>query len=152
MDTPPPAISAGSPLAATPPHHHDSFVTVSEADLDLNRHVNNVIYLRWVQDAAVGHWKETVPPEIAAKHAWVVIRHEIDYKKPAHLGDVLRVRTWVRSMSALISERRCRIFREADGILLADVCTQWCVVNPETERPRRMDPRIPALFGIEPTR
>jgi acyl-CoA thioester hydrolase len=141
--------SVPSPLDPTPPYHYDRLVRVTEADIDINHHVNNVVYVRWVQDVAIAHWEEAVPSDIAVGHVWVVMRHEIDYKKPALLGDLLRVRTWVRAMSALVSERRCQIFRDADGTLLMDACTQWCAVKPENGRPRRMDPRIPPRFGLQ---
>ncbi|MDR3229213.1 MAG: acyl-CoA thioesterase [Puniceicoccales bacterium] len=128
--------------------HHDHFVTVSDADIDVNHHANNVVYVRWVQEAATAHWEKTVPPEIAAANTWVVMRHEIDYKRAAKLGENLRVRTWVETMSAVVSERHCQIWRDSDNTLIAQVKTLWCTINPDTGRPRRMDPRIPAYFGI----
>jgi acyl-CoA thioester hydrolase len=129
--------------------YHDYFVTVSPDDIDMNDHANNVVYLRWVQEAATAHWERAVPPELAAAHAWVVTRHEIDYKHVARRGETLRVRTWVESMSALTSERHCEIRRDADGKLIARVRTLWCTVNPATGRPRRMNPDVPGYFGLK---
>jgi acyl-CoA thioester hydrolase len=129
--------------------HHDYFVTVSPDDIDMNDHTNNVVYLRWVQEAAMAHWERTVPAKLAVAHAWVVTRHEIDYKHIARLGETLRVRTWVESMSALTSERLCEIRRDADSKLIARVRTLLCTVNPATGRPRRMDPGIPGHFGLK---
>jgi acyl-CoA thioester hydrolase len=138
--------SAKSALPVARPHY-DHVVTVALADIDVNNHANNVVYVRWVQEAATEHWNRTAPADITANNHWVVMRHEIDYKRAAKLGDVLRVRTWVENMSALVSERRCEIWRDADNTLVAQVLTKWCTINPETGRPRRMDPRIPAIFG-----
>ena len=129
--------------------YHDYFVTVSPDDIDLNDHANNVVYLRWVQEAATDHWEHAVPPELALAHTWVVTRHEIDYKHSARLGETLRVRTWVTSMSALTSERLCDIWRDTDNKLIAKVRTLWCTVNPATGRPRRMSSGIPDYFGLE---
>ena len=130
------------------PFAYDHYTNVSQADIDINNHANNIVYLRWVQDAATSHWLSAVPISIASPHAWVVVRHEIDYKKAARLGDRIRVRTWVAAMNTLISERHCRIYREADSAFLASVKTRWCSINPVTARPSRLDPRIPAFFGL----
>ncbi|MDR2981484.1 MAG: acyl-CoA thioesterase, partial [Puniceicoccales bacterium] len=114
--------------------HYDYPIVVSEADIDYNKHANNVVYVRWVQEAATAHWETVIPPELKEGLSWVVMRHEIDYKKPAHLGDVLRVRTWVKSMTAIQSERHCLIFRDSDNQLLVKVRTLWCAINPVTAR------------------
>jgi acyl-CoA thioester hydrolase len=129
--------------------HFDYFVTVAPEDIDVNNHANNVVYVRWVQEAAIKHWEHAAPADITANNFWVVTRHEIDYRRPAKLGDVLRVRTWVETMSAIVSERHCKIWRDSDQTLITQVKTTWCTINPETGRPRRMDPRIPAIFGVE---
>jgi len=127
---------------------HDHLITVSAADIDVNNHANNVVYVRWVQEAAIAHWERAAPPDITAANFWVVVRHEIDYRRPAKLGERLRARTWVENMTAIKSERHCRILRDADGTEIAAVKTTWCTIDPATGRPRRMDPRIPALFGL----
>lgn len=124
----------------------DHHVSVAPADIDANRHANNVVYLRWVQDAAVAHWLAAVESELSAGVAWVVVRHEIDYKSPAYLGDALRVRTWVEAMKAATSERFCEIVRPADGLLLAKARTVWCAVDPASGRPKRIDARVRSAF------
>jgi acyl-CoA thioester hydrolase len=128
---------------------HDRFhhpLNVVEADIDTNRHANNIAYLRWVQDAAVAHWLAAVEPELARSMSWVVVRHEIDYKKPAYLGDALVVQTWVGAITAATTERLCEIVRPADNQLLARARTIWCALDPQTGRPRRIDERIRAAF------
>ncbi|HTR80539.1 MAG TPA: acyl-CoA thioesterase, partial [Bacteroidota bacterium] len=72
-------------------------VTVDPKDIDELGHVNNVVYLRWVQEAAVAHWLSGTSVEEQSGIVWVVLRHEIDYKHPARLGDPLLARTWVGS-------------------------------------------------------
>jgi acyl-CoA thioester hydrolase len=135
--------------ALSDPPAHDRFhhpLTVEATDIDANRHANNIAYLRWVQDAAVAHWQAAIEPELAAAMAWVVVRHEIDYKKPALLGDALVVQTWVNAISAATTERLCEIVRPADGQILARARTLWCALDPRTGRPRRIDDRIRAAF------
>ena len=94
-------------------------IRVAPADIDALGHVNNVTYLRWVQDAAVAHWTAEAPADEQARLFWIVLRHEIDYRHPAQLGDALVARTWVGSASRLRFERHTEIVRAEDGRVLA---------------------------------
>ena len=126
-------------------------VAVSEDDIDVNGHVNNVVYLRWVQDAAAAHWLAVSDPAQAARLAWVVLRHEIDYLRPAFLTDDLRARTWVGGTSAATFERHVEIVRAGDGQAAARARTVWCMLDAGSGRPRRIDARLRALFEDRPT-
>ena len=66
---------------------------VSADDIDAQGHVNNVAYVRWVQDVAVAHWFDITTEEIREKLTWIVVRHEIDYKKQAFENDNVTVET-----------------------------------------------------------
>src|ERR1022692_2221190 len=91
---------------------------VEPADLDQLRHVNNVTYLRWVQEAAVAHWTAVASAADQAKVLWIVLRHEIDYLQPAFLGDGIVARTWVGRSEEHTSELQlpcnlvCRLLLE----------------------------------------
>jgi acyl-CoA thioester hydrolase len=76
-------------------------------------HVNNVAYLRWVQDAAVAHWRAVASVEDQARLWWVVVRHEIDYKHPAYLGGGIVAKTWVGT-SRIRFERHTELLRASD--------------------------------------
>ena len=119
---------------------------VEPGDIDANGHANNVVYVRWVQDAAVAHWFAAVDPLRARTVSWVVVRHEVDYKRAALAGDELVVRTWVGDLTAATCERFSEIRRRADEALLAQARTVWCLVDPSTGRPKRIDPTIAASF------
>ena len=80
-------------------------IEIQPGDIDVLGHVNNVVFLRWVQDAAVAHWSALTNEQQKAEVVWVVARHEIDYKKPAMPGDPLRARTWVGGASRTVFER-----------------------------------------------
>jgi len=121
-------------------------IRVRAADIDGQGHVNNVVYLRYAQDAAVAHWKAAAPPEARETLSWVTRRHEIDYLRPAFLDDELIARTWIESVSGASMERRIDIVRPADAAHLIRVLTHWVAVNPQTHRPKRIDDRIKALF------
>jgi acyl-CoA thioester hydrolase len=125
-------------------------ILVSDADIDTNGHVNNVVFLRWVQDAAVAHWCSMAEIQLRRSISWVVVRHEIDYKKPALRGDSLIARTWVEEITAATTERFCEVIRQKDEVLLAKSRTIWCAVDPGTGRPRRIDPRLRSILAGTP--
>lgn len=129
----------------------DHPITVLASDIDINGHANNVVYLRWVQDAAVAHWFAAVEPELASTISWAAVRHEIDYKRPALLGDALIARTWLGAITRATTERFCELIRPRDGLILARSRTIWCIFDPATGRPGRIDPRIHAAFAARVT-
>lgn len=137
--TEPPALSAAT---------FEQVVRVAPDDLDAQEHVNNVVYVRWVQDAATAHWEALTSPEVRAEVAWVLLRHEIDYRHPALLGDAVRVRTAVGALRGLTFERRTTLHRVGDDRLIAESRTLWCPVHPRTGRPRRVGDELRALFAI----
>jgi acyl-CoA thioester hydrolase len=97
----------------------EMLVPVIAADIDEQNHVNNTVYLRWVQDVATAHWRAIASPEAQATIGWIVLRHEIDYKAPAMLGDEIVLRTWVGKASRLTFERFTEIRRQRDRQLLS---------------------------------
>src|SRR5436305_9642115 len=113
-------------------------VTVQPADIDGQNHVNNTVYLRWIQDVAVAHWKALATSETQEKIGWVVLRHEIDYKSPACLGDEIVLRTWVGEASRLKFERFTEICRRSDQQLFAKARTIWVPIDWSTGTPTRV--------------
>jgi len=128
------------------PARFEQTIAVQPADIDEQGHVNNVVYLRWVQDVAGAHWTRVTTPAERAALGWVVLRHEIDYKLPARLGDSVIARTWVGENTAATYERHVELLRAADGRLLARARSLWCPVDPKSGRPRRMDPALNERF------
>jgi acyl-CoA thioester hydrolase len=119
---------------------------VAPDDIDALGHVNNVVYLRWVQDVAAAHWTSVTSPGERAEIGWVVLRHEIDYKHPARPGDRVIARTWVGPPSAATFERHTEILRARDDRLLARARSLWCPVHPASGRLRRIDPALHDRF------
>ncbi len=113
---------------------------VVPADIDRMGHVNNVTFVRYVQDAAAAHWGAAAPQEVQEAFAWVCRRHEIDYRKPAFDGEELTVRTWVGVPSGATWERFTEITRAADGAVIVSARTDWVMIDGATGRPRRIDP------------
>ena len=122
---------------------------VAWGDMDANRHVNNVVYLRWVQDIAVAHWRAVASAEHQEKLYWVVLRHEIDYKRAARLGDVIRARTWVGSASRVKFERHTELLRASDHCLLAKARTLWCPIDAATGKPTSVGADVRAAFSVD---
>ena len=131
--------------AATP---YELTLSVESADLDERAHVNNVVYLRWVQDAAAAHWSVLAPDRARDQIAWVALRHEIDYHSPAVLGDEIAVRTWVGVAHGLSFERFTEIRRKGDGRLLASARTLWCPVDARTGKPQRVSAEVRARCSV----
>lgn len=125
-------------------------LTVEPADIDLLGHVNNVTYLRWVQEAATAHWTAAAPAEDQAKSLWVVLRHEIDYKRAALLGDEILARTWVGAATRVKFERFTEILRTSDGAVLASAKTIWCPIDVRTMKPVAVSAEVRARFSTEP--
>jgi acyl-CoA thioester hydrolase len=123
-------------------------VSVLEGDIDEQNHVNNTVYLRWVQDVATAHWQAVASPEAQKNISWVVLRHEIDYKTPAVLGDKIVLRTWVGKATRLTFERFTEIRRDPDEQLLSKARTLWCPINAQTSRPMRVPAEVRAQFSI----
>src|SRR6186997_1815105 len=122
-------------------------VPVLPGDIDEQSHVNNTVYLRWVQDVATAHWRAIANPEAQGTTGWVVLRHEIDYKTPATLGDEIVLRTWVGKATRLTFERFTEIRRKSESKLLASARTLWCPVNPKTGRPVRVSEEVRSRFS-----
>lgn len=122
-------------------------VHVEADDIDFMGHVNNTVYLRWAQEVATAHWQLRASEEDQQNLLWVVSRHEIDYKHPALLGDEVRLKTWVGSVSGITFERHTEIRRASDKQLLAVTRTLWIPVNSQTKRPQRISAELRTLFS-----
>ena len=122
-------------------------VPVLSDDIDEQNHVNNTVYLRWVQDVATAHWRALAGAEAQAAIGWVVLRHEIDYKTPATLDDEIVLRTWVGKATRLTFERFTEIRRKSDRQLFSQARTLWCPVDVNTGRPTRVSAEVRAQFS-----
>ena len=125
---------------------------VEDAELDILGHVNNVEYVRWMQDAAVAHISSLGWP--TSRHlengfVWVAHSHAIQYRQPAMAGDAIVVRTWVENMRKVRSLRKYEIFRETDNALLAKAETDWALLRTSDQRPMRIPKEIVAIFELE---
>ncbi|MEO5681556.1 MAG: thioesterase family protein [Chitinophagaceae bacterium] len=121
-------------------------ITATADDIDALGHVNNIVYLRWVQEAAVAHWTALSNAAINEKYSWVVMRHEIDYLQPALLNDQILAYTWVGKNAGARSERHTQLCNAVTGKKLAEAVTTWCLLDAATMRPKRIEAAILSLF------
>lgn len=112
-------------------------ITSEPVDFDANGHVNNVVYLRWIQDIATAHWRSVMDAETQSKWGWVVLRHEIDYRRALLPGEAALARTWVGAHKGPRFIRHVRI-DGPDGEICAQASSEWCLIDAATRRPTRV--------------
>lgn len=122
-------------------------IKVQNGDIDELGHVNNVVYMQWVQDVAAAHWNSLASVEIRQRYSWVVIRHEIDYIGSGFEGDHLKATTWVGESRGARSERHVEITNQANGKLLVKAKTTWCLLDDITMKPKRVDEEMIAMLN-----
>lgn len=127
---------------------YEILIKVQPEDIDRLGHVNNVVYLRWVQDVAVAHWSARASKDDQASLLWVVVRHEIDYKRPALAGDDIIARTWVGPASSRIFERNTELLRASDRRVLARARTLYCPIDPATGKRTMVSAEVRARFSV----
>lgn len=120
--------------------------TVVEDDLDDLNHVNNVRYVQWIQDIAKEHWEVRATDQLKKQFIWVVIRHEIDYKKQAFLGDELLVETFVGETTFVTSERFVNIKNASTGDVLVATKSTWCLLDASSKRPTKITEELRTVF------
>jgi len=126
-------------------------ITVSERDIDVQHHVNNLRYLKWMQSIAVAHstaqgW--SMERYAAEGMGWVVRSHTITYKRPAFLGETITACTWIAGFSPRMSPRKYLFWRAADKTVLAEAETMWVFVDLATGRPTKVPDTLRAAFEI----
>ena len=119
---------------------------VKPEHLDEQNHVNNVVYVQWIQDVAVAHWQSLVSSEIQQKFTWFLLRHEIDYKQQAFADEEITVTTWVGKATKVTCERFTEIKR--GETLLVQAKSNWCMLDVKTKKPAKIREEIREQFGM----
>ena len=110
-------------------------IVVEPEDIDELDHVNNVVYLRWAQDAAIAHWDAVAAQDLRKRVHWVVTKHEIEYRQPARFGDTVLVATWIGAIRRTFCERFTETRRQSDGKVLAKTRSWWCLIDSAAGSP-----------------
>ncbi len=127
---------------------HD--LVVPESAVDQNGHVNNVVYVQWMQDVAVQHAHAVGGTQAtqAVGATWVVRSHRIQYLSPAFAGEELTVLSWVVDFRRVRSLRRYRFVRKRDGTVLAEGETEWIFMDAGTGRPKKIPVEVTRVFPL----
>jgi len=121
-------------------------ITATPADIDELGHVNNAVWVRWIQDIAVAHWAAVAPPEHQAAYVWVVTRHAIDYRGNVAAGETVTGETWVPEPPKGARFDRHVRFVGADGRVKVEAVTTWALLDRATGRLLRVRPELAAPF------
>jgi acyl-CoA thioester hydrolase len=122
--------------------------SVPESAIDEYGHVNNVVYVQWMQEAAIRHGESIADYKLAENTGWFARQHLIEYLTPAYQGDKLEVRTWLVAMSGVRAQRRYEFVRLTDGKTIAQGETVWIYVDLSTGRPIAIPADILAQFPV----
>ena len=129
----------------TPPAPaHVHALAIAPGDIDFMGHVNNSVYLKWVQEAVIAYWQRIAPAEAVAQHLWVAIRHEITYRRPAFLEDNVVAQVVAEGMHGARAFFHTLIKRGED--VLAEVKSSWCCLDAATQRPARLARDVVRMF------
>ena len=120
--------------------------TAAPADIDELGHVNNAVWVRWIQDMATSHWAAVADPAHVAAYIWVVTRHEIDYRGNVGPGESVTGRTWIEAEPKGAQFDRRVDFVNADGKVIVRANTTWAMLDKTTGRLVRVRPEIAAPF------
>jgi acyl-CoA thioester hydrolase len=125
---------------------HQKIIVVKSADIDELNHVNNVVYLSWVQDIAKEHWQIRASQEIINQYQGVVVNHNITYKKPLKIHQKVFIKTQVfDNAKGVLWGRMVWIYDDSE-VLVAEANTQYCLVDTQSFKPRRITDEIKSIF------
>jgi acyl-CoA thioester hydrolase len=130
------------PVMTSEAYHHP--IGILPGDIDHMGHVNNSVYLKWVQEAVIRYWEKVAPPEAVARHLWIALSHEIQYRRPTFLDDLV--------VADVIAERVegaraffTTIIKRGEEVL-AEVKSSWCCLDAVSRKPARLAREIAARF------
>ena len=121
-------------------------ITATDADIDELGHVNNAVWVKWIQDVAGAHWYAVAAPGDVDAYVWVVIRHEIDYRGNVRAGDRVTAETWVPEPPRGARFNRHMRFLGEDGRVRVEAVTTWALIERASGRLMRVPPEMAAPF------
>lgn len=121
-------------------------MVVTEDDLDVLNHVNNVRYIRWIEDVIKDHWLAHAPEHLKKAYLWVVLHHNVSYKNPAFSGDIIKFKTEVLEIGGATSLCLIEMYDGRTGKTFAVAKTRWCLLDAVTQKPRRITEAIEEVF------
>ena len=123
-------------------------VGIMPDDIDHMGHVNNSVYLKWVQEAVIRYWESLAPPDAVARHLWVALKHEISYRRPTFLDDIVVANVIADKLEGARALFTTVIKRGED--VLAEVKSTWCCLDAASLKPTRLAREIAERFLPKP--
>jgi len=125
---------------------HTLTFTAGPQHIDVLGHVNNAVWVQWMEAIAVSHWEAVASPEQQAAYIWVVTRHEIDFRGNITLGESATGETFVPDPPRGARFDRRVDFRNGAGKVIVSARTQWVLIDKASGRIQRVPPEMAALF------
>jgi acyl-CoA thioester hydrolase len=114
--------------------------------IDVMGHVNNAVWVQWMEAVATAHWEAVALAEHQAAYAWVVTRHEIDYRGNIRAGESVMAETFIpEGPSGAKFDRRVD-FRNSAGKVIVSARTTWTMIDRITGRLLRVPDGVAAPF------
>lgn len=120
--------------------------TAAHEHIDVMGHVNNAVWVQWIQDMATAHWDAVARPEDRAAVVWLVVRHEIDYRGNIAAGESATATSWIEGEPRGAKSLRRVDFHDAAGRLVVSAATTWAMLDRASLRPLRVRPEVLAPF------
>jgi acyl-CoA thioester hydrolase len=120
--------------------------TAEAHHIDVMGHVNNAVWVQWMEALATAHWEAIAPPEHQDAYAWVVNRHEIDYRGNIREGESVSAETFIPDGPNGARFDRRVDFRNADGKVIVSARTTWVMIDRATGRIQRVPAEVAARF------
>ncbi len=130
----------------TGPNRFTRSFVAEPSHIDALGHVNNTVWVQWIQDMATAHWDAVARPEDRAAFFWVVVRHEIDYRGNVSEGETVTATTWIEGPAMGAKSLRRVEFADSAGKRLVSAATTWAMLDRATGRLARVRPEVLAPF------
>jgi len=118
-----------------------SFI-VDKSVIDHFNHVNNLAYVRWALEISKEHWNSSTTKDIQSTYGWMILNHNLTYKKQAKLGDELLITTHIQENSTATSVRRTEVLFKHNNQVIFESLAKWCFVKLDTQKPAKIPENV----------
>jgi acyl-CoA thioester hydrolase len=134
-------------LETIPAHAFSMALTAGPDHIDELGHVNNAVWVQWIQSVATSHWAARATAEEQVAYIWVVVRHEIDYLRALTVGQSVTAYSWVPDVAKGAKFDRHMVFIGADGKPCVTALTTWALIDRASGRPMRVPATLIERFS-----
>jgi len=131
------------------PNRFTHTFTAGPDDIDIMGHVNNAVWVQWMEAVATAHWMQDAAREHVERYVWVVTRHEIDYRGNISEGESVVAETFIPEGPVGARFDRRIDFRNAAGKAIVSARSTWAMLDKDTLRLTRVSGEIAGAFAPE---